>query len=53
MACMAHVHPPAVQERAIVGRLGLSLSKSLNVGLLVAALFHILELGEFAASHKD
>ena len=30
---------------ALPGRLGTTVPKTLNVGLLVAALFHILELG--------
>ena len=34
-----------LQERALAGRLHLTLPKVLNVGLLVAALFSILELG--------
>ncbi len=34
-----------VQERAIQGRLFTTLPKVLNVGLLVSALFHILEFG--------
>eukprot|EP00887_Chlorella_sp_A99_P003227 scaffold9.g3227.t1 len=32
-------------EHALVGRLATTIPKTLNVGLLVAALFHILELG--------
>ena len=36
---------PALQERSLAGRLFQTIPKVLNVGLLVAALFHILELG--------
>lgn len=34
-----------MQERAIEGRLFTTLAKVLNVGLLISALFHILEFG--------
>ncbi|KAL4427434.1 hypothetical protein ABPG77_000723 [Micractinium sp. CCAP 211/92] len=34
-----------LQERSLLGRLGQTVPKVLNVGLLVSALFHILELG--------
>ena len=34
-----------LQERSLAGRLFQTIPKVLNVGLLVAALFHILELG--------
>lgn len=38
-----------LQERSLLGRLAQTVPKVLNVGLLVAALFHILELGALLA----
>jgi hypothetical protein len=37
--------PERLQERSLAGRLFQTIPKVLSVGLLVAALFHILELG--------